>query len=91
MIHIDEVICDLDTICAFGNSVVDYLNGRGHLDVKPYSLFCIKTELEETFPEASFAFDFRKRKFRIICFTPTFKLWIDIRNGVAKLLTYQKE
>lgn len=73
-----------------GNSIVDYLNGRGELEQTPYQLCLIKKDLEEIFPEASFGYSFRNRRFRIICYTNSYNIWIDILGGRAKLLSYEE-
>ena len=80
----------MDQATALANSIVDYLNGRGNLVVKPYELSLIKTDLDETFPEMSFAFDFRKNKFRIVCFSNNSNIWIDATDGEARFLTYEE-
>lgn len=80
----------MDQATALANSIVDYLNGRGNLVVKPYELSLIKTDLDETFPEMSFAFDFRRNKFRIVCFSNNFNIWIDATDGEARFLTYEE-
>lgn len=80
----------MEQIQALANSIVDFLNGRGNLDVKPFELMCMKKELDETFPEVSFGFDLRRHKFRIICYANIANIWIDISRGKARFLTYEE-